>query len=135
MVRWTMKKGMAFAAGILCALSMFSLVGCGTGDSSQSQAEKPYAGAPKIVLHGRDYFATDLVIVEELPEGYSYAGELTEEEKEFAYLIGSAYYTREGADVIDEFYVYQECGTPIGEDEVDNTQRQWAYVKWSQKQE
>jgi hypothetical protein len=31
----------------------------------------------------------------------------------------------------NDFYIYQECGTPISDNEVDNTQRQWAYVKWS----
>lgn len=30
----------------------------------------------------------------------------------------------------DEFYLYQECGTPIDENTVDPSQRQWAYVKW-----
>ena len=30
----------------------------------------------------------------------------------------------------EDFYVYQECGTPVSEHEMDNTKRQWAYVKW-----
>ena len=30
----------------------------------------------------------------------------------------------------EDFYLYQECGTPISEDTVDMTQRQWAYVQW-----
>lgn len=32
--------------------------------------------------------------------------------------------------VPEDFYIYQECGTPVSEHEVDNTKRQWAYVKW-----
>jgi hypothetical protein len=56
---------------------------------------------------------------------------LTNEEKKYADLDGSQYYILQGAETIDDFYVYQECGTPISDNEVDNTQRQWAYVKWS----
>ena len=29
-----------------------------------------------------------------------------------------------------DFYLYQECGTPVSEDTVDNTRLQWAYVRW-----
>mgnify|MGYP001083054025 CR=1 FL=1 len=93
--------------------------------------DKPYSGAPKIVLNGQDYFANEAVIVSELPDGYSYAGELTDQEKEFAYINGAKYYLPMGTESIDDFYVYQECGTPVSEQEIDNTKRQWAYVKWS----
>lgn len=33
-------------------------------------------------------------------------------------------------DSLLDFYLYQECGTPISIDTVDNTQRQMAYVQW-----
>lgn len=92
--------------------------------------DKPYMGAPKIVLDGHNYFATELCIVNEVPEGYSYAGELTEQEKKYAYVDGSKYYSPNSDGMPEDFYVYQECGTPVSEHEVDNTQRQWAYVKW-----
>lgn len=126
-----MKKIIALALGILC---VFSLAGCGTKTSNSIGSERPYAGAPKIVLNGYNYFAQDLVIVNELPEGYSFAGELTEEEKEYAYINGSNYYIQEDTETMNDFYVYQECGTPISDTEVDSTQRQWAYVKWSKEQ-
>ena len=125
---FTMKKIITIALSLIL---VFALVGCGAKTSSSINSEKPYGGAPKIVLNGCDYFTDGISIVAELPEGYSYAGELTDEEKEYAHIDGSKYYTQNGADTIDDFYVYQECGTVISDTEVDNTQRQWAYVKWS----
>ena len=123
-----MKKMLAFLIGILCVISM---VGCGSNARGNTSNDKPYSGAPKIVLNGQDYFANEAVIVSELPDGYSYAGELTDQEKEFAYINGAKYYLPMGTESIDDFYVYQECGTPVSEQEIDNTKRQWAYVKWS----
>ena len=123
-----MKKIFAFAISILC---VFSMVGCGAKTSNNTNTEKPYTGAPKIVLDGRDYFAKETVILNELPDGYSYAGELTEQEKEFASIDGEKYYIPDGVESIEDFYVYQECGTPVNDHEIDNTKRQWAYVKWS----
>ena len=90
-----MKKVIVFTIRILCVLS---LVGCGSKATSNANTEQPYAGAPKIVLDGQDYFAAELVIVNELPEGYSYAGELTDQEKEFAYINGEKYYLLDGVD-------------------------------------
>ena len=92
--------------------------------------DKPYMGAPKIVLDGHNYFATELRIVNEVPERYLYAGELTDQEKKYAFIDGSKYYTPNSDGVPEDFYIYQECGTPVSEHEVDNTKRQWAYVKW-----
>lgn len=123
-----MKKMLAFLISILCVISM---VGCGSNARGNTSNDKPYSGAPKIVLNGQDYFANEAVIVSELPDGYSYAGELTDQEKEFAYINGAKDYLPMGTESIDDFYVYQECGTPVSEQEIDNTKRQWAYVKWS----
>ncbi len=123
-----MKKMLAFLISILCVISM---VGCGSNARGNTSNDKPYSGAPKIVLNGQDYFANEAVIVSELPDGYSYAGELTDQEKEFAYINGAKYYRPMGTESIDDFYVYQECGTTVSEQEIDNTKRQWAYVKWS----
>ena len=123
-----MKKMLAFLISILCVISM---VGCGSNARGNTSNDKPYSGAPKIVLNGQDYFAYEAVIVSELADGYSYAGELTDQEKEFAYINGAKYYLPMGTESIDDFYVYQECGTPVSEQEIDNTKRQWAYVKWS----
>ncbi len=105
-----MKKMLAFLISILCVIL---LVGCGSNAGSNTSTDKPYAGAPKIVLNGQDYFADEAVIVSELPDGYSYAGELTGQEKEFAYINGEKYYLPTGTESIEDFYVYQECGTPV----------------------
>ena len=123
-----MKKMLAFLISILCVISM---VGCGSNARGNTSNDKPYSGAPKIVLNGQDYFANEAVIVSELPDGYSYAGELTDQEKEFAYINGAKYYLPMGTESIDDFYVYQECGTPVSEQEIDNTKRQLSYVKVS----
>ena len=56
------------------------------------------------MLNGQVYVARG-DIVSELPDGYSYAGELTEEEKQYAYIDGSKYYIKDGAETINEIYV------------------------------
>ncbi len=118
----------------LCLICVLALAGCSSKSSNGAGVEKPYAGAPKIVLNGYNYFASVGVILNELPEGYSYAGKLTDAEKEYASINGSKYYIQEDTETIEDFYVYQECGTVISESEVDSTKRQWAYVKWSKEQ-
>lgn len=90
-----------------------------------------YASAPKIVIDGKEYFAYTMSIVNELPEGYECAGELTEEQLKYAHIDGTKYYINKQEENLNDFYVYQECGTPIDEKTVDSTKRQWAYVKWS----
>lgn len=126
-----MKRILSLALSLTCVLA---LVGCSFNSPNGEGVEKPYGGAPKIVLNGYNYFASDLVMLNELPEGYSYAGELTDAEKEYASINGSKYYIQEGTETIKDFYVYQECGTGISDNEADNTKRQWAYVKWSKEQ-
>lgn len=54
----------------------------------------------------------------------------TSYKKKYAFIDGSKYYTPNSDGVPEDFYIYQECGTPVSEHEVDNTKRQWAYVKW-----
>ena len=126
-----MKKILSLLLSLTCILA---LIGCSSDSPNGAEVEKPYTGAPKIILNGDNYFASDLVILHELPEGYSYAGELTDAEKEYAHINGSKYYIQEGTETIEDFYVYQECGTRISDNEVDNTKRQWAYLKWSKEQ-
>ena len=78
-----MKKVIAFVLSTIC---VFSLVGCGIKTSNNTDTKKYYI--PVIVLNGQVYVARG-DIVSELPDGYSYAGELTEEEKQYAYMFGS----------------------------------------------
>ncbi|MDE6318155.1 MAG: hypothetical protein K2M22_00260 [Lachnospiraceae bacterium] len=68
--------------------------------------------------------------VNELPDGYKYIGELTEEQANDTGLAGCQMYAVMERDSISDIYVYQECGTPIDENTLDSTKLQWAYVQW-----
>ena len=115
---------------ILCLL--LSVAACGTGQPNQ--VETAYTGAPMIVINGNEYFADISSIVNELPEGYEYGGKLTEEQLKYADIDGTEYYFDKHRENLYDFYVYQECGTPVDDENVDNIKRQWAYVKWSLKE-
>ena len=68
--------------------------------------------------------------VNELPEGYEYIGDLSEDAASDTGLAGCKMYAVKEKNSLEDFYLYQECGTPVSEDTVDTTQRQWAYVQW-----
>lgn len=116
-----MKKYITFVLALVCMLTSF---GC----TSKNETD---AGAlpPMLTIHGENYFANTMPI-DELPEGYECLGEITAEEANDTGLQGCKYYADKRISSFDEFYVYQECGTPIDEKTVDSAQRQWAYVKW-----
>ena len=84
----------------------------------------------KFVLHGRQLHWSNMG----LPDGYEYGGKLTEEQIKYAYINGTEYYFDKHRENLYDFYVYQECGTPVDDENVDNTKRQWAYVRWSLKE-
>ena len=85
---------------------------------------------PLITIMNKNYVAPNMP-VEELPEEYHYLRDLTEKEANDTGLAGCAIYVNPQDEDMSEIYLYQECGTPIDEHTVDNTQRQWAYVQWS----
>lgn len=85
--------------------------------------------APMITIMDRNYVAPNMP-VEELPEEYHYLRDLAEKEANNTGLAGCAIYVDLQDEDMSEIYLYQECGTPIDEHTVDNTQRQWAYVQW-----
>ena len=115
---------------ILCLI--FSAAACST--SQPDEDEKTYDRAPVIVINGNEYFADIASIVNELPDGYEYGGKLTEEQIKYAYINGTEYYFDKHRENLYDFYVYQECGTPVDDENVDNTKRHWAYVRWSLKE-
>ena len=84
---------------------------------------------PTITIGDRGYVAPDMP-VEGLPEGYHYLRDLTGKEANDTGLEGCAIYVDPQDEDMSMFYLYQECGTPVDEDTVDNSQRQWAYVRW-----
>ena len=115
---------------LLSFLIMMSLllVGCTAAEKSKygtDVGELP----PALIMAGQNFFANTMSI-DELPVDYEYMGDLTDEEANDTGLAGCKYYANKYISSFDEFYVYQECGTPIGENAAENTQRQWSYVKW-----
>lgn len=125
-----MRKLLAFiwVSACLCLLLACGMETTDTADNTDTADSQKYY-IPVIVLN-EDVYAARGEIVNVLPEGYIYAGELTEEEKQYAYIDGSKYYIRNDTRIIEDIYVYQECGTPTSPAHVDNMKRQWAYVKW-----
>lgn len=86
--------------------------------------------APLITIMGKNYLAPDMP-VDELPAEYHYLRDLTAEEANRTGLAGSRIYVDPQDEDMSVIYLYQECGTPVSENTVDNTKRQWAYVKWT----
>ena len=84
---------------------------------------------PMIDMYGQKYVAPYMP-VEKLPEGYTYLGELQKEEANGTGLEGCKMYAIAELDSLPDFYLYQECGTPIDENTIDSTKIQWAYVQW-----
>lgn len=117
-----MKKYAVFVLGVIYILT---LAGCAT-----RQGEMRPATAPMITINGNNYFAPYMP-VDELPNGYEYIGDLPEECANDTGLAGCKMYGIKELDSFPDFYLYQECGTPISEDTMDRSLRQWAYVQWS----
>ena len=84
---------------------------------------------PMIDMAGQKYVAPNMP-VDELPEGYTYMGELTGKQANGTGLEGCKMYALTELDSIPDFYLYQECGTPIDDNTVDSENIQWAYVQW-----
>ncbi len=108
-----MKRALTF---LLAACMLLALAGC----------TAQWVDRPSLIISGNCYI-DPYMPVKELPEGYALAGELTAREANDTGLKGCEYYT---SDSDSSIYVYQECGTPISADTVDNTRRQWAYKQW-----
>ena len=110
---------------ILLVICLLLLVGC-----SKLQAEEPNEPAPSIVIDNQHFYAPNMP-VNELPDGYEYIGVLSKDAANGTGLDGCKMYAVTDADSLRDFYLYQECGTPVGNNTVDTTKRQWAYVHWS----
>ncbi len=88
-----------------------------------------YDKRPTLLIDGKAY-VDPYMPVSTLPYGYRSAGKLTEEQANNTGLEGIEYFV--SPSHAEDFYTYQECGTPIDLNTVDSTQRQWAYVRWIQ---
>ena len=116
-------------SAILLVTCFLLLVGC-----SKQQAEEPNETAPSIVIDNQHFYAPNMP-VNELPDGYEYIGVLSKDAANGTGLDGCKMYAVTDADSLRDFYLYQECGTPIGNNTVDSTKRQWAYVHWSLRED
>lgn len=118
-------KGYKICAALVLGLAfVFGLTGCSAPESEAASWDT----SPMIVIDGGNFLAPSMP-VDELPEWYEYIGELSEEAANDTGLAGCSMYAETERGFAD-FYLYQECGTPVSEDTVDNTRLQWAYVRW-----
>ena len=89
----------------------------------------PNAERPTLIVDGNVY-VNPYMPVSYLPYGYQSAGKLTREQANNTGLEGIEYFVHPSET--EDFYTYQECGTPIALNTVDSEQRQWAYMRWIQ---
>lgn len=112
---------------LLSAFMILSFAGCGKNASQENvSGDLP----PMIEVFGNYYTALDMP-VNQLPDGYPYLGELTESQANDTGLSGHKMYAQTVLDSVPDFYVYQQCGTPVDENTIDSEKIQWAYVKWT----
>ena len=106
-------------------LSLFLIVTFSGCHNSVDTGDMP----PMIDMYGQKHVAPNMP-VNELPQGYTYLGELSKEQANGTGLEGCKMYAVTELDSIPDFYLYQECGTPIDDNTVDSEKIQWAYVQW-----
>ena len=106
-------------------LSLFLIVTFSGCHNSVDTGDMP----PMIDMYGQKYVAPNMP-VNELPQGYTYLGELSKEQANGTGLEGCKMYAVTELNSIPDFYLYQECGTPIDDNTVDSEKIQWAYVQW-----
>ena len=106
-------------------LSLFLIVAFSGCHNSVDTGDMP----PMIDMYGQKYVAPNMP-VNELPQGYTYLGELSKEQANGTGLEGCKMYAVTELNSIPDFYLYQECGTPIDDNTVDSEKIQCAYVQW-----
>ncbi|MCX4354564.1 MAG: hypothetical protein OSJ60_23580 [Lachnospiraceae bacterium] len=121
-----MKKLVALVLTLVCALGLVGWL----RSNSKNKDEVVSEDLPPILIMREQYFIAYDMPISELPDDFECMGEITEEEANGTGLQGCKYYANKYLSSFVEFYVYQECGTPVDENAVDSTKRQWAYVKW-----
>lgn len=121
-----MKKLVALVLTLVCALGLVGWL----RSNSKNKDEVVSEDLPPILIMREQHFIAYDMPISELPDDFECMGEITEEEANGTGLQGCKYYANKYLSSFVEFYVYQECGTPVDENAVDSTKRQWAYVKW-----
>ena len=120
-------KKPAFWVIVLAIVACAVVTVCFATNPATSEPTTPNAERPTLLIDGAAYVDTYMP-VSSLPYGYQSAGKLTEEQANNTGLEGIEYFVHPSET--EDFYTYQECGTPIDLNTVDSTKRQWAYVRW-----
>ena len=94
--------------------------------SNETKPSETVDETPYLLFEGVKYYANG-VPTQYLPYSYGKAGELTTEQAGNSGLSGIPYYISFNND---DLYTYMETGTPVGDNTVDTTKRQFAYVRW-----
>lgn len=117
-----MKRLIAIA---LVLTFLFILIGCASRQTEIKTGET----APTITIYDKNYVAP-YTPIDELPDGYAYIGDLSEEDTNDTGLAGCKMYAIKELNSLSDFYLYQKCAIPIDENTVDSTQQQWMYMQW-----
>ena len=120
-------KKPAFWIIVLAVIACAAVAVCFATNPVTVEPGTPDTERPTLILNG-DAYVDPYMPVSDLPYGYQSAGKLTQDQANNTGLEGIEYFMHPSET--EDFYTYQECGTPIDLDTVDNEQRQWAYVRW-----
>lgn len=105
-------------------LIVFTVLFCSC--QSAEKQECSCIGHPAMLYNGIHYINPDMPVTE-LPEGYEYAGMVSEEMGHKTGNKDIPFYTKDGSD---DFYTYQMTGTYIGGNMIDNTKQALHYIQW-----
>ena len=119
----TDKKQMENAAYMIVIRASFA----DNSDFLTAEPGTPNAERPTLIMNG-DAYVDPYMPISSLPYGYQSAGKLTSEQAGNTGLEGIEYFVHPSET--EDFYTYQECGTPIDLNTVDSEKRQWAYMRW-----
>ena len=122
-------KKPAFWVIVVAVVAYAVVTVCFATNPVTEEPSTPNAERPTLIVDGNVY-VNPYMPVSYLPYGYQSAGKLTGEQANNTGLEGIEYFIHPSK--AEDFYTYQECGTPISIDTVDSTKRQWAYVRWIQ---
>ncbi len=122
-------KKPAFWVIVVAVVACGVVTVCFATNPVTEEPSTPNAERPTLIVDGNVY-VNPYMPVSYLPYGYQSAGKLTREQANNTGLEGIEYFVHPSET--EDFYTYQECGTPIDLNTVDSEQRQWAYMRWIQ---
>ncbi len=122
-------KKPAFWVIVLAIVACAVVTVCFATNPALSKPDTPNVERPTLLMDSVAYI-NPYMPVSNLPYGYQSAGKLTGEQANNTELEGIEYFVHPSG--AEDFYTYQECGTPIDLNTVDSEKRQWAYMRWIQ---